>query len=453
MNGARGGSSTGSAGIGREAGTGPGAGAGEGSGRRTRRGIVRLAGAAGAARAAGAAGVAGALVGACAPESGAPPAARAWRRRSASPPWGTPPSARCGSRSPAPTTRWAGITVQYEPCTAGTGAQDCLPVYFAQFVAGSPPDVWRVDDEPLPFYADKSIYMELDRLFARDSREINPADFFPRTLAAFRYDRQAFRFGQGKLYALPFNTGGDMLFCQQAALHRGRGAPAAPGRQLDDRRLAGAGPRMTVLEGGGAMRTAALAGRPSFRGDLSWLWARGAKLLDESGRAVDLHRPRDGARLRVAGRPPAPPQGRPRPQRPPGPGQPLLRRPRGDVRSASPTSVRELYARPQLDWDVAPFPKALDGQRYTRETADGVGLPGGVEAGGAGLDVRQVAGLGGGGEDLQPAPGGPSPPGARAANSPEYLRPDTPQHEETDRQGPGVLPPAAGDLDVQRRRA
>src|SRR5688572_6581291 len=41
----------------------------------------------------------------------------------------------------------SGVTVQYEPCTAGTAsAQDCLPVYFAQYVAGSPPDVWRIDD-------------------------------------------------------------------------------------------------------------------------------------------------------------------------------------------------------------------------------------------------------------------------------------------------------------------
>src|SRR5579883_3073942 len=54
-----------------------------------------------------------------------------------------------------------GITVQYEPCTAGSAsAQDCLPVYFAEYVAGSAPDVWRVDDEPLPFYADKGIYLE-----------------------------------------------------------------------------------------------------------------------------------------------------------------------------------------------------------------------------------------------------------------------------------------------------
>src|SRR5688572_8725143 len=39
-----------------------------------------------------------------------------------------------------------GITVVYEPCTAGSAsAQDCLPVYFTQFVGGSAPDAWRVD--------------------------------------------------------------------------------------------------------------------------------------------------------------------------------------------------------------------------------------------------------------------------------------------------------------------
>ena len=136
-------------------GAGAGAGAGEGSGRRTRRGIVRLAGAAGAARAAGAAGVAGALVGACAPESGAPPAARAWRRRSASPPWGTPPSAGVGAGDRRLQRAQDGdhgavraLHRRHRPRTAS-------PVYFAQFVAGSAPDVWRVDDEPLPFYADK----------------------------------------------------------------------------------------------------------------------------------------------------------------------------------------------------------------------------------------------------------------------------------------------------------
>src|SRR5438034_11764551 len=60
-----------------------------------------------------------------------------------------------------------GITVQYEPCTAGSAsAQDCLPVYFAEYIAGSAPDVWRIDDEPLPFYADKAIYVELDPYFA-----------------------------------------------------------------------------------------------------------------------------------------------------------------------------------------------------------------------------------------------------------------------------------------------
>ncbi|HEX2324649.1 MAG TPA: extracellular solute-binding protein [Chloroflexota bacterium] len=322
-----------------------------------------------------------------------------------------------------------GITVQYEPCTAGSAsAQDCLPVYFAQFVAGAPPDIWRVDDEPLPFYADKSIYMELDRLFARDSREINPSDFFPRTLAAFRYDRQAFRFGQGRLYALPFNTGGDSLFYnRQLFTEAGVPLPPQDGNWTVDDWLERAR-RVAVLEGGGAMRTAALAGRPSFRGNLSWLWARGAKLLDESGRRwtftapetvrafewlVDLRR-----RHKVV----------PGPNDLQGQGN-LFFAGRAAMSLNFPNNVRELYARPQLDWDVAPFPKALDGQRYTRETADGVGLPeGSKQVEPAWTFAKWLASADG--ARIFTRAGRAVPARRSAANSPDYLRPDTPQHEE-----------------------
>ncbi len=69
-----------------------------------------------------------------------------------------------------------------------------------------------MDDEPLPFYADKAMYRELDPLFGRDGKELKPDDFFPRALAAMRYDRKNELFGQGKLYGLPFNTGGDVLY-------------------------------------------------------------------------------------------------------------------------------------------------------------------------------------------------------------------------------------------------
>jgi multiple sugar transport system substrate-binding protein len=322
-----------------------------------------------------------------------------------------------------------GITVVYEPCTAGSAsAQDCLPVYFAQFVAGSPPDVWRVDDEPLPFYADKGIYMELDRLVARDSKELNPSDFFPRAIAAFRYDRQNFRFGQGKLYGLPFNTGGDMLFFnKQLFAEAGVPPPPLDGNWTIDDWLDRAR-KVTSFDAGGAMKTVALSGRPSFRGNLSWLWARGAKFLDNSGRRwtfnipetirayewlVDLRR-----RWKVV----------PGPSDLQGLGN-LFYAGRAAMSLNYPNNLRELYARPQLDWDVTHFPKGIDGQRYTRETADGVGLPEGlkqVEPAWTFLKWLVSADA----AKVFTRAGRAVPARRSAAMSADYIRPDTPQHEE-----------------------
>ena len=112
------------------------------------------------------------------------------RPRFASPPPALGPSWRSGPRSPIPTTRSTPASLcSHEPCTAGTAsAQDCLPVYFTQFVGGTAPDVWRVDDEPLPFYAEKNMYRELDPYVARNANEVKPDDFFPRAIAAIRYD-------------------------------------------------------------------------------------------------------------------------------------------------------------------------------------------------------------------------------------------------------------------------
>jgi ABC-type glycerol-3-phosphate transport system substrate-binding protein len=176
------------------------------------------------------------------------------------------------------------------------------------------------------------------------------------------------------------------------------------------------------------MRIAALSGRPSFRGDVTWLWARGAKLLDESGRRwtftapetvrafewlVDLRR-----RHKVV----------PGPNDLQGQGN-LFFAGRAAMSLNFPNNVRELYARPQLDWDVAPFPKAIDGQRYTRETADGVGLPeGSKQVEPAWTFAKWLASADG--ARIFTRAGRAVPARRSAANSPDYLRPDTPQHEE-----------------------
>jgi multiple sugar transport system substrate-binding protein len=323
-----------------------------------------------------------------------------------------------------------GITVQYEPCTAGSAsAQDCLPVYFSEYVAGSAPDVWRVDDEPLPFYADKGIYLELDAYFTRDSKELNPSDFFPRSIAAFRYDRQAMRHGQGKLYALPFNTGGDMLFFNKQLFNEANvPLPPLDGSWTIDEWLERAR-KLSVLEGGGPLlKTVALSGRPSFRGNLDFLWARGASFLDSTGRRwtfntpemikayewfVDLRR-----RYKVV----------PGPDDFKGQGN-VFYAGRAAMSLNYPNNLRELYARPQLDWDVTHFPKAIDGKRYTRETADGTGLPtGGKQPEPAWTFVKWLASIAG--ARIFTRAGRAVPARRSAALSADYVRPDTPQHEE-----------------------
>ena len=116
-------------------------------------------------------------------------------------------------------------------------------------------------------------------------QELNMNDFFPRAIAAYRYDRQAHRHGQGKLYALPFNTGGDMMFFNRQ-LFKEAGVPEPPldGNWTIDDWLDRARRLSALQPGSPLLRTVGLSGRPSFRGNLSWLWARGAKFLDASGR-------------------------------------------------------------------------------------------------------------------------------------------------------------------------
>ncbi|MDQ3701776.1 MAG: sugar ABC transporter substrate-binding protein [Chloroflexota bacterium] len=324
-----------------------------------------------------------------------------------------------------------GITVSFEPCTAGTGsAQDCLPVYFTQFVGGAPPDVWRVDDEPLPFYADKGMYHELDSLLARDGKEVNVADFFPRSLSTYRYDRAAQRRGQGKLYAIPFNTGGDMIwFNTQLFQEAGLAPPPADGNWTIDQ-FVDMARKTTSFEGGDVMRTAGLSARPTFRGNLGFLWTAGAKLLDANGKRWTFNIPETVRayewlvalrfRHRVV---PGPDDFR-------GQGNPFLAG-RAAMWSAFAVSRPDILARSDTvpNWDVTHYPKAPNGERYTRETSDGVGLPANPKQPDAAWTfVKYLASAEG--MRVQAKLGRAVPARRSVANGPDYIRPDTPQHEE-----------------------
>lgn len=314
-----------------------------------------------------------------------------------------------------------GITVEYEPCVS-----ECLDKYATQYLAGTAPDVFRIDDEPMPFYAAKGMYYELDRLVARDSKELNLDDFFPRSITAFRFDQTTQRHGMGKLYALPFNTGGDMVWFNRGAfIKAGVEPPPVDGNWTLDDFLAKA-KAMTSFEGT-QLKTVGLNNAPRFRVNLSFLWSFGATLLDERGRwAVNtpetvrayqwLADLRHRHKVIPWGNDFA------------GMGNIFLQG-LSAMWIAFPFIRPDILARPELDWDVTHFPKAPNGQRYTRETSDGVGMPSNtkyVEQ--AWVFVKYICSAEG---QKEFARLGRAVPSRRSvANSPEYLRPDTPQHEE-----------------------
>ncbi len=60
---------------------------------------------------------------------------------------------------------------------------------------GTPPDVFYVNASDLQYYASKGALLDLQNLIERDSSEVNPEDFFPKLMEAFRW--------QGDLYGLP----------------------------------------------------------------------------------------------------------------------------------------------------------------------------------------------------------------------------------------------------------
>jgi ABC-type glycerol-3-phosphate transport system substrate-binding protein len=99
-----------------------------------------------------------------------------------------------------------------------------------------------------------------------------------------KYDQKNVVFGSGKIYGLPFNTGGDVLYVnKQLYKEAGLQPPPLDGNWTITDWL-DAGRKLTTQEGGGPLlRTALLHSRSSFRGDLSWLWAQGADVIDKAG--------------------------------------------------------------------------------------------------------------------------------------------------------------------------
>src|SRR6185369_9907260 len=83
---------------------------------------------------------------------------------------------------------------------------DFRPKLKTMMAAGSPPDLFYMPADIFPEMATLKLLHPIDDFIAKDSAAGNKAlydDFFPKIIAAFRYDAKEGVIGQGPLFGLP----------------------------------------------------------------------------------------------------------------------------------------------------------------------------------------------------------------------------------------------------------
>ncbi|MEI7634050.1 MAG: extracellular solute-binding protein [bacterium] len=142
------------------------------------------------------------------------------------------------------------------------------------FVAGSPPDLVRMDRFRLAGWASRGVFLPLDDLFERD--KIGRADFYPACLDEC--------VNNGKVYGLPWNTDARALWANMAVLRQF--GYSEPPKDWDELRAMGA--KMTVRKPNGQIQT---VGFVPLIGN-SWLymygWLNGGQFTSADQRRITL---------------------------------------------------------------------------------------------------------------------------------------------------------------------
>ncbi|MCG8408590.1 MAG: sugar ABC transporter substrate-binding protein [Phycisphaerales bacterium] len=147
-----------------------------------------------------------------------------------------------------------------------------------QFVAGTAPDVILFQDEPFPRYAAEQ-FVDLSGLISEDVETCRRlADCWPTAVSSFEFD--------GAMRGLPINGGNVLIYCnvdafERASRFRGRPIPwPSPGWTLEEFvelcRL------LTLDEDGDGSPEQFGFLQPHWVYYLPFIWAHGARLLDES---------------------------------------------------------------------------------------------------------------------------------------------------------------------------
>ncbi len=287
--------------------------------------------------------------------------------------------------------------------------------------AGTAPDVLSAQDEPFPNYCRLGQYENLDPYLARHREEYHPSQFFPTALETFRW--------KGHQHALPWNGGQQMVYYNRR-LFREAGLPDPPPMDWTIEQFTDACVRLTKdLDGDGRTDQFGYELASTWMNSLlPYLWIFGGDIVDPAARSCTVNSPegirtlqwlRDlRYRLHVS----------PTPAEFTGAAGAIFMTGKLGMEINGPWRM-PFMRETDVDWDIWHVPVGPGGERWSRGTWDGLAMYRHSKVKEAAWRwIRYATGKPGQHEVARA--GRAVPPRRSEALSPDFIRPDTPQHEE-----------------------
>lgn len=301
----------------------------------------------------------------------------------------------------------------------GPNYEDKLKLVMA---AGTAPDILYAQDEPFPNYCRLNQFADLTPYIERVRSEYTPDQFFPTSLEAFQY--------KGKQRALPWN-GGQMMVYYNRGMFRRAGLPDPPPKNWTIDQFTEYAKRLTKdVDGDGRIDEFGYEINGNWMYSLiPYVWIYGTDILDPAMTHCTLNNPKSIAAMQWLRDLRYKYHAAPQAAEFTGAGGAIFMTGKLGLEINGPWRLPFMRETEGVEWDVWDMPVGPTGERWTRGTWDALAMyQGSHRKEEAWRFIRFATGMRGG--LLVAEAGRAIPPRKKAAYSPAFLRPDTPQHEE-----------------------
>lgn len=288
--------------------------------------------------------------------------------------------------------------------------------------AGTAPDILSAQDEPFPNYCRLRQFEDLTRFLARHPDEYSADQFFPTSLEAFQYE--------GRQHAVPWNGGQLMVYYNRGMVRRA-GLADPPPRDWTVYDFAEYARRMTRdVDGDGRIDEFGYEINGHWMYSLiPYAWIFGTDLIDEEMRRCTLNNERGIAAMQWLRDFRYKDHSAPRAAEFTGAGGAIFMTGKLGMEINGPWRLPFMRETEGVEWDIWHMPVGPTGERWTRGTWDALAMYSGSRRKEEAWRFIRFA-TGPIGQQHVARAGRAIPPRKANAYSEDFIRPDTPQHEE-----------------------